>query len=35
MANSLDSKASLRVEQQDCTIYRLDAVYKKFPQAQR
>jgi len=35
MANSLGSKANLRIGNQDYTIYRLDAVYKKHPQAQR
>src|SRR5438034_1344328 len=35
MSNSFGSKGSLRVGNQDCTIYRLAAVYKKYPQAQR
>src|SRR5262245_41971216 len=35
MANSLGSKGTLRVGNQDCTIYRLAAVYEKYPQAQR
>jgi aconitate hydratase len=35
MANSLGSKGSLRVGNQDYTIYRLAAVYQKHPQAQR
>jgi aconitate hydratase A / 2-methylisocitrate dehydratase len=35
MANSFASKGSLRIANQDCTIYRLAAVYQKYPQAQR
>src|SRR5438128_1871238 len=35
MSNSFGSKGSLRVGNQDCTIYRLAAVYQKYPQAQR
>ncbi len=35
MANSSVSKATLRVGNQDYTIYRLAAVYQKYPQAQR
>src|SRR5207247_2720478 len=35
MANSFNSKASLSVDNASYTIYRLDAVYKKYPQAQR
>ncbi|MCI0680558.1 MAG: aconitate hydratase AcnA [Gemmataceae bacterium] len=35
MANSLGSKATLRVGNQDYTIFRLSAVYQKHPQAQR
>ncbi|MSU78495.1 MAG: aconitate hydratase AcnA [Gemmataceae bacterium] len=35
MADSFQSKASLTVDSSTYTIYRLDAVYKKYPQAQR
>jgi aconitate hydratase len=35
MANSFNSKASLAIDNVSHTIYRLDAVYKKYPQAQR
>ncbi|MSQ96371.1 MAG: aconitate hydratase AcnA [Gemmataceae bacterium] len=35
MADSFQSKASLSVANTSYTIYRLDAVYKKYPQAQR
>src|SRR6266496_4098877 len=35
MSNPFGSKGSLRVGNQDCTIYRLAAVYQKYPQAQR
>ena len=35
MANSFNAKASLSVDSASYTIYRLDAVYKKYPQAQR
>src|SRR3979409_721618 len=35
MADSFQSKASLTVDKTSYTIYRLDAVYKKYPQAQR
>lgn len=35
MADSFQSKASLTVDESNYTIYRLDAVYKKYPQAQR
>ncbi|HZZ77336.1 MAG TPA: aconitate hydratase AcnA [Gemmataceae bacterium] len=35
MANSFNSKASLSVDGASYTIYRLDAVYKKYPQAER
>ncbi len=35
MANSLGSKASLHIDNQDYTIYRLAAVTKKYPQAER
>ena len=35
MANSFNSKASLTVDSASYTIYRLDAVYKKYPQAER
>ncbi len=35
MADSFKSKASLTVDSSTYTIYRLDAVYKKYPQAQR
>ena len=31
MANSFNSKASLTVDNVNYTIYRLDAVYKKYP----
>jgi hypothetical protein len=33
MANSFGSQATLRVDDQDYTIYRLDAVTKVIPQA--
>jgi aconitate hydratase len=35
MADTFSSKASLSVDNVNYTIYRLDAVYKKYPQAQR
>ena|SRR5688572_4870997 len=35
MANSLGSKGVLRVGSKDYTIFRLSAVYQKYPQAQR
>src|SRR5262249_7310000 len=35
MVNSLGSRAQLRVGDQDYTLFRLDAVYKFHPQAQR
>jgi aconitate hydratase len=35
MADSFQSKATLNVENKTHTIYRLDAVYKKYPQAAR
>ena len=35
MADSFSSKATLLVDNASYTIYRLDAVYKKYPQAQR
>ena len=35
MTNSFNSKATLAVGNTNYTIYRLDAVYKKYPQAQR
>ncbi len=35
MANSFNAKASLSIDNASYTIYRLDAVYKKYPQAQR
>ena len=35
MADSFNSKATLAVGNTNYTIYRLDAVYKKYPQAQR
>src|SRR5262245_56438124 len=35
MVNSLGSRAQLRVGDQDYTLFRLDAVYKHHPQAQR
>ncbi len=34
MANSFNTKASLAIDNVSHTIYRLDAVYKKYPQAQ-
>src|SRR5262249_48946062 len=35
MANSFSSQGTLRVDNQDYTIHRLAAVYKKHPQAER
>jgi aconitate hydratase len=35
MANSFNAKASLSIDNANYTIYRLDSVYKKYPQAQR
>src|SRR5271163_1933622 len=35
MANSFNSKASLAIDNVSYTIYRLDAVFKKYPQAER
>jgi aconitate hydratase len=35
MANSFSSQGTLRVDNQDYTIHRLAAVYKKYPQAER
>ncbi len=35
MSNSFNSKAALSIDNGNYTIYRLDAVYKKYPQAQR
>src|SRR5215207_3952573 len=35
MVNSLGSRAQLRVGDQDYTLFRLDAVYKTHPHAQR
>jgi aconitate hydratase len=35
MTDSFQSKASLTIDNADYTIYRLDAVYKKYPQAER
>src|SRR5579862_5187055 len=35
MTNSFQSKATLPIDNTSYTIYRLDAVYKKFPQAER
>src|SRR5262245_43208867 len=35
MADSFNSKSVLTIDNQSYTIHRLDAVYKKYPQAQR
>src|SRR5437867_12787464 len=35
MVNSLGSRAQIRAGEQDYTIFRLDAVYKTHPQAER
>jgi aconitate hydratase len=35
MANSFNSQATLQVGNNNYTLYRLDAVYKRFPQAER
>ncbi|MBM3995738.1 MAG: aconitate hydratase AcnA [Planctomycetes bacterium] len=35
MANSFNAKASLSIDGTSYAVYRLDAVYKKYPQAQR
>ena len=35
MADSFSSKATLKIDTANYTIFRLDAVYKKYPQAQR
>ena len=35
MADTFSSKAALNIDKTPYTMFRLDAVYKKFPQAQR
>ena len=35
MANSFASKGALKIDKQDCTIFRLAAVVKQYPQAER